>query len=800
MNSTFANIDLNKIQQAIDVEIKHQYIDIRGVHCNFSVFIKNELKKIYKNSKKNPKWTTLIEAFEHYSLESMPTRKRMLERLVKTIRQDLENKEDVPKTQNFAIANPDEYDITFVKGVGPKVGYLFNKLGIFTVLDLLQCYPKKYIDYSKHTLIKNMKENESVTVFGCVRSVNAFTTKNKLSILKLCIEDNSGKLELNFFYAKANRVLLERYKAQFPIGANIMVSGVAKLDNYSGKITLDKPQYQIVTADFDDKQNLNMGRIVPIYPLVERLSAKTLRTAIHNSIKMFKSKIENILPSAIIDKYGLISKADAIEQIHFPESMEKMEKARFSLVFEELFILQLKLILFREENNRELKAIPIKIKENGLVQTFIKNLPFEMTDSQKNAVREIVNDLNSEKPMQRLLQGDVGSGKTVVALVMLLSAIENGYQTAIMAPTEILAQQHYNNIIQWLTPLGLSAGLFVGTNSKQARSELETNLQNGQMHVAVGTHALIQNNICFKNLGAIVIDEQHRFGVKQRAKLREKGLCPQILSMSATPIPRTLALTVHGDMDISIINELPKGRLPIKTSLIKASQRKEAYKLIDNEIKSSHQAYIVYPLIEESESISAKAATIEWERLQKEVFPQYKIGLLHGKLKSNEKDTVMNDFKKGKYQILVSTTVVEVGVDVPNATVIIIENAERFGLSQLHQLRGRTGRSALQSYCVLVSSSTSQETMERLKIMTETTDGFVIAEKDLELRGPGDFLGTKQSGLPDLLITDLTKDIKILELARTAAIEYFNENDITTDEIFYKKLTSSTKNNATVIA
>ena len=456
---------------------------------------------------------------------------------------------------------------------------------------------------------------------------------------------------------------------------------------------------------------------MPLYPLVDGMNVKTLRTAISNAIAQFGNQIENLLPDSVMREYEILDKKTATEQIHFPSSQELMEKARYSLVFEELFMLQMKLILFREENNREINSVPISVAPDGLVNTFIKNLPFELTAGQKKAVKEIVNDLNSEKPMQRLLQGDVGSGKTVVALIMLLSAIENGYQAAIMAPTEILAQQHFNNIVGWLTPLGLSCGLFVGTNTKKQRQELETNLQNGQMHVAVGTHALIQENVQFKNLGAIVIDEQHRFGVKQRAKLRQKGLCPQILSMSATPIPRTLALTIHGDMDVTVIDELPKGRLPIKTSLIKASARKEAYELIKKEVISGHQAYIVYPLIEESETISAKAATEEWERLRTKVFPQYSIGLLHGKLKPDEKDEVMNDFKNGKYHILVATTVVEVGVDVPNSTVIVIENAERFGLSQLHQLRGRVGRSQLQSYCVLVSSGSSPETMERLNVM-----------------------------------------------------------------------------------
>ena len=359
---------------------------------------------------------------------------------------------------------------------------------------------------------------------------------------------------------------------------------------------------------------------------------------------------------------------------------------------------------------------------------------------------------------------------------MLLAGVENGYQGALMAPTEILAQQHYNNLVNWLTPLGLSVGLFLGSQNKKTREKFQTDLRNGQTNIAVGTHALIQDSTDFNNLGAIVVDEQHRFGVKQRNVLKKKSQNPQMLTMTATPIPRTLALTVHGDLDLTIIDELPKGRLPIKTSL--TSSHKSVYELIRHEVSEGRQAYVVYPLIDESETLSAKAATKEAERLQTEVFPDLKIGLLHGKLKNDEKEQVMADFKNKKYDILVSTTVVEVGVDVPNATVMVIENAERFGLSQLHQLRGRVGRSSLQSYCVLVSSSRSQETRERLGIMTQTNDGFVIAEKDLQLRGPGEFLGTRQSGLPDLIISDIVRDAEILEKARYEAINFINNYDI----------------------
>ena len=662
----------------------------------------------------------------------------------------------------------------YLKGIGPKIAYVLNKLGIYTVGDLLYYFPRKHVDYSTRTRIRDLEPGETTTVFGNIRSVEAFTTKNNLGVVKVRINDGSGSMSLNFFASKSNKFTLERMKQQFPKGAGIMVSGTVKINSYDGMPTLDKPVYSIMEDEILGESNINLARIVPIYPLSENLNIKTLRRAIFNTIQLFKNDIETVLPRKVIEKYNLMEKREAVEQMHFPKDNDSLHNARYSLVFEELFLIQLKLALLREENNKSISSIPLEIKKDGLVMRFINSLPFELTGAQKRAVNEILNDLNSTKPMQRLLQGDVGSGKTVVACIMLLAAIENGYQAAIMAPTEILAQQHYNNLVKWLTPLGLSVELLIGSISKKQRTVSETNLRNGQANIAVGTHALIQDTVDFANLGAVVIDEQHRFGVKQRLALRKKSQNPQILTMTATPIPRTLAITMNGDLDLTIIDELPSGRKPILTTM--TNSRRQIASLIRREVESGRQAYIVYPLIEESETLSAKAATIEKEKWQNEVFPEYKIGLLHGKLKNDEKDEVMNKFKNKEYDILVSTTVVEVGVDVPNATVIVIENAERFGLSQLHQLRGRVGRSDLQSYCVLSSSTKSQETRARLDIMTQTNDGFVIAEKDLQLRGPGEFLGTRQSGLPDMIIADIVNDAKILELARAEAIDFVKNN------------------------
>ena len=770
--------NIEQLKKAIEIEIQYKYIDIHGKTQAFSSFIKNEAKKYYKLSKKNPKWAVLVETFEHYPFAGINERRKSIDTLIRVLKSETTPEEQSEKKISGKLKPAKDTDVMYMKGVGPKIAYKLNKLGIYSAQDLIMYFPKKHIDYSSRTLIKHLKEGENTTIFGYIKSVSAFNTKNKLSVVKVAVTDESGRLELSFFQAKSNRFMLERVKAQFPVNAGIMVSGTVKRSSYDGKLTFDKPNYSIMTGEFleDKNANLNLARIVPIYTVCEDLSIKVLRRAIYNAVNMYKNEIENIVPDYIREKYGILDKKIAVEQIHFPESIELLEQARFSLIFEELFLIQLKLVRLREQNSNNHNALALKIKEQGIVRKFIDNLPFELTGGQKKAVNEILNDLNSDIPMARLLQGDVGSGKTVVATIMLLAGVENGYQGALMAPTEILAQQHYNNLQQWLTPMGISVGLFLGSQGKKVREKFRTDLRNGQMNIAVGTHALIQEDVDFNNLGAIVVDEQHRFGVKQRNVLKKKSQNPQILTMTATPIPRTLALTVHGDLDLTVIDELPKGRKPIKTSLV--TSHRGVYDLIKQEIEAGRQAYVVYPLIEESETLSAKAATIEAERLQNEVFPQFKIGLLHGKLKNDEKEQVMADFKEKKYDILVSTTVVEVGVDVPNATVMLIENAERFGLSQLHQLRGRVGRNDLQSYCILHTSTKSQETKERLNIMTQTNDGFVIAEKDLQLRGPGEFLGTRQSGLPDLIISDIVRDAKVLEMARNEAIDFVKTNKI----------------------
>jgi len=781
MTEFISDFELERLKKALDIEIRSQYIDIRGRKCPFSFFMEKEIAKLSKRLGKNPKWEALISDFSFYAQETYSYRKQCIERFIKLLRFETEISKEEKANQNKTYSKDiDIYtkDVTYLRGVGPKISNLFGKLGIYTVYDLLTYYPKRYIDYSKRILIQDLIEDTDATIFGTVSKIKTFTSKKKLTVMTVTIQDESGSLDLTFFHASTNRFLIEHYKSNFKVGTRLMISGRVKIDGYTHRLTLAKIEYQKVDGDFYENENLNVGRIVPVYGLCENLNIKTLRRAISNALEDFSQSIEEVIPEYIREEYKLEEKYKSLKSIHFPKDFEDAEKARTSLVFEELFLLELKMGILKQEHIKNISSTPLKVEEEGLVKKFLKGLPFELTSAQKRAINEIFNDIDSGKPMQRLLQGDVGSGKTVVACTMLLAAVENGYQAAIMAPTEILAAQHFNNFVSLLTPLGVNVALFTSSNSSKQKKLLETNLLNGQINIAVGTHALIQNNVEFKNLGAVIIDEQHRFGVKQRNALKSKASVPQMLTMSATPIPRTLALTAHGDLDLTIIDELPAGRKEIKTSLIKLSEHKTAYNLIKEEIKKGHQAYIVFPLIEESETISAKAATKEAETLQQSVFKDYKVGLLHGKMSAEEKDDVMKAFKSKKYDILVSTTVIEVGVDIPNATVMMIENAERFGLSQLHQLRGRVGRNSLQSYCILVSSSNNQDTLTRLNIMTQTNDGFLIAEKDLEIRGPGEFLGIRQSGMPELNLTDLTKDLKILEIARKSAFDFLKNKNI----------------------
>lgn len=800
--------ELNNIKKAIDLEVKHQYIDIKGKKSTFSQYITSIAQSYYKLPPKDKRWAELAVQFKTYShmntaerIKSLKFLETLLEKALPTklkFNNDNETSNDLDKNKitdtkkNFSNL-PEDTDVMYVKGVGPIFANKLNLLHIFNALDLLCYYPRDHIDFKTQVKIADLEIGQDVTIFGTIKQVTSYNSKRnpKLSITTVHIYDGTGTVVANWFWSKANKYILEKYKEQFPKGAQVLLSGRVKYDRYSNKKCIDKPEIEVVYSSPEEVDSLHAARIVPIYRLTDGIGLKTLRRIINNALESFLPQIEDPLPLDILRKYGLIDKQTAIKQIHFPDNQEQILQAKKRLIFEEFLMHQLHLAIVRKNIKSTQDALSITLSPNSLVEKFLNLLPFKLTNAQNNSFEEILVDLKNPEAMHRLLQGDVGSGKTVVACMALLTAIDNGYQTAIMAPTEVLAEQHYRKFVEWLLPLGIKIGLFLGKHTNKQRLEMKQNLESGLTNIAVGTHALIQEDIIFNNLGLVVIDEQHRFGVKQRTKLKNKGINPELLTMTATPIPRTLALTLHGDLDLSIIDEMPPGRKPVRTMVYTPKDRIKAYRLIEEEIKKKRQAFIVFPLIEESEKLAAKAATAEAKKLKETVFKNYSIGLVHGKLPNTEKETVMQDFRNGKYDILVATTVIEVGVDLPNATVMMIENADRFGLAQLHQLRGRVGRSDMQSYCILVTNSNSPETKKRLSIMEKTNNGFIIAEYDLQLRGPGEFIGTRQSGIPDFVLANLTDHSDILEMARESAINIVNSTEQGDYQAILNKLSSN---------
>lgn len=801
--------EISALRRAIEVERRARYADFQGRRSTFSQFMRQTADRLCRRYPVDARWATIRGLFRQYPNLDTATRisiVRRVEELLDAVpeycrqpggaspgtarpsagRRSLAASpaptEAAPLSAKEApagdhrLAQPlGDIDVKFVRGVGPKLAAVLNNLGIYTVADLLRHYPRRHLDFQNRLMIRDLVAGQEVTVFGTICSVGAFQSKKgNVSVLSVVIGDGTGTVTVTRFVGgKSNKYLLDRYKEQFPKGVQVLASGTVEVDRFRGRLQLKNAEVEILgglAEHGEEVDTIHTGRLVPVYPLTEGLSLRYLRLIIHNALEAYGEQLEEVLPEAVRQKYELLDLRSALKQIHFPEDKLACEQARRRLVFDELFAIQLLLAFRRHRTEMQESGLSFNIAPDGLVSRCRALLPFTLTSAQERVFQEIARDLASPRPMQRLVQGDVGSGKTVVAILAFLVAIENGFQCAMMAPTEILAEQHYRQLLRYLTPLGLRCALVKGKQGQKERRLIQQDLLSGQIHVAVGTHALIQEGVEFNNLGLIIIDEQHRFGVRQRACLKAKGQNPELLSMTATPIPRTLALTLHGDLDLSEIDELPPGRTPVATKLIAPAQKRELWRFLRSEIEKGRQAYVVFPLIEESETLAAKAATVEFEKLASGVFQDLRLGLMHGKLKPAEKDEVMERFRAGDLDILVSTTVIEVGVDVPNATVMVIENADRFGLAQLHQLRGRVGRGANQSYCFLVADARSETTRQRLEIMTQTNDGFVIAEKDLELRGPGEFLGVAQSGLPDLLLADLVRDARTLEQARQAAI------------------------------
>ena len=656
--------------------------------------------------------------------------------------------------------------IQYIKGVGPNLASLFRKKDIYSLEDALYFLPRTYEDRQNFKPIQNLTPGERETSFGVIKRLAFVPLRSGRSkIFELVIADKSGWIIAKWFHYNAKYMM-----TKFKPGMSVVFSGDVKIFKYQKEIT--HPDIEII--EDTQKESLHFGRIVPIYSETEGLFQKTIRKIVKNALDKSLDILQDPLPDEIRQRQNLWDLKRSFSEIHFPTHSEGFSllfsgthPARKRLVFDEFFFLELGLLLKRSHITKE-KTYSFPPSQT-LKQNLLSSLSFELTQSQKSVLSEIEQDLGKPHPMNRLLQGDVGSGKTLVALLASLSVIEQGHQVALMVPTEILAEQHAKTFETLLTPLGIPLRLLKSDIKKTEKEKLSSEIQEGEISLIIGTHALIQSDIEFKNLGLIIIDEQHRFGVEQRLALKKKGHAPHMLVMTATPIPRTLALTVYGDLDVSVMTELPAGRKPVKTKVLKEPQRLKLYEFMKKEFLKDRQAYVVYPLIEESEKIDLKDATQMTEHL-KRIFKEFRVELLHGRMESELKNKIMLEFKKGLIHVLVSTTVIEVGIDVPNSTLMVIEHAERFGLSQLHQLRGRVGRGSQNSFCFLMAHYTaSQEAQERLKAMEEFQSGFKIAEVDLKIRGPGEFLGTRQSGLPGFRVANLITDQSLLFSARKEA-------------------------------
>lgn len=659
-------------------------------------------------------------------------------------------------------------EVKYVKGVGPNRAESLNKLGIYTLNDLITYFPRSYEDRSIIKKISDVLDGEKCTIEARLVTPVATRMLGRYKSIERCVvTDESDNCTITWF----NQTYISK---QLKRGETYRIFG---------KMSIKNGIREIVSPVFDqiDKHN-NTGKIIPIYPLIHEIKASTIRKVIESGLEL-AGNLEETIPDYLVEKYNLMSFNDSIHQIHFPDNFDEFKKARTRLVFDELLGMQLGLLKLRGENLKEVRGI--QYDKDVKMSDVINDLPFKLTNAQLRVLEDIDHDMESEKPMNRLLQGDVGSGKTIVSVVAAYKAVKSGYQAVILAPTMILTKQHLNNFKEILEKYGITCDALVGgMTAKQKRIALEK-IQNGETNVIIGTHALLEENVIFKKLGLVVTDEQHRFGVKQRSTIVTKGDNPDVLVMSATPIPRTLALILYGDLDISVIDELPPNRKKIETIAVSKRAEERVNNFIREQVSEGRQAYIVCPLVEETENMdnaNLKSATELAEEYKKDVFKDFRVECLHGKMKPKEKDEIMQRFKNGEIDILVSTTVIEVGVDVPNSSLMVIENAERFGLAQLHQLRGRVGRGEYKSYCILKYSSNSQETKERMEIMVKTDNGMKVAEKDLELRGSGDFFGTAQHGLPEFKIANLFTDVEELKEVQALAIKIIGEDPTLSDD------------------
>jgi ATP-dependent DNA helicase RecG len=782
------------LQQAARLEAERGFEDLAGRRETFSRFVSRSLEQL-------PPWlpedqrrllAALQTGFATYSQQSLAQRQRLVQSLRQTLH-GLRRVQEPPQAvapPRLRLADapaggppgsgpvaarlaPDD-PLADVPGIGARTATRLAALGLLVVRDLLHHFPRDYLDYAHRVRIASLEPGRTATIVATVRRCHAFTSPRnpQLSILELHLQDVTGRLRVSRFFAGrrfATPGWLKAQQRQFPLGATVVVSGLVKESPYGPGFS--DPLIEVLDSPGAVVRSQQIGRLVPVYALTEGLTADRLRQAVQALLPGVRHWPDP-LPAPLVARLGLPPRGEALAGIHQPANREALQRWRHRLVFDEFLLLQLALGLRRERLRRR-PAPPLTLAGDAddLVARFLDLLPFAFTGAQERVLAEIRADLVRPQPMARLVQGDVGSGKTVVALAALLTAIAAGCQGALMAPTEVLAEQHFAKLAHWLPQLQVNCALLTGSTPARRRRELLQDLANGQLHLLVGTHALLEDPVQFARLGLVVVDEQHRFGVRQRNRLLAKGLQPHLLTMTATPIPRTLALSIHGDLDVSQIDELPPGRTPVRTELLRASERARAWRLVREQVAQGQRAYVVLPLVEESEKLDLRSAVEVHRHLDEDEFPDLAVGLLHGRLKSEQKQRAIGAFARGESQILVSTTVVEVGVDVPEASVMVIEHAERFGLAQLHQLRGRVGRGAAASYCLLLYDGDNALARQRLEVLARSSDGFEIAEMDLRLRGPGQVLGTRQSGLPDLALASLADDGAVLEQAREVARE-----------------------------